>query len=253
MKFRIFALLLLPLSLVACKKNDPVADPVLSTTDFRFSVSATQKVRLATSNIQYCPATRQWRFAENAYDTVGTANRNVSSSYNGWIDLFAWGSGDNPCRVTSSSDAFSDWGSQLGDGWRTLSSDEWDYLLNRRPNASALRAKGSVRRLPGFILLPDGWHRPLSVTFAPVPDSSENDYTLKDWNKMAEAGAIFLPAAGRRSGYDVMNVALRGYYWTASPCNSDSAVCLYFVDYSINPRYNYLRSSGAAVRLAKNE
>jgi hypothetical protein len=32
-----------------------------------------------------------WRFAENQYDCIGSDNNNISQTYNGWIDLFGWG------------------------------------------------------------------------------------------------------------------------------------------------------------------
>ena len=68
-----------------------------------FSVSATQQVTFSRGNLQFnatagthqCAdgTTKQgtWRFAEHQWDYVGSANENVSSSYNGWIDLFGWG------------------------------------------------------------------------------------------------------------------------------------------------------------------
>lgn len=32
-----------------------------------------------------------WRFAENQYDEIGGDNRNLSATYDGYIDLFGWG------------------------------------------------------------------------------------------------------------------------------------------------------------------
>ena len=68
-----------------------------------FSVSPTRKVRFAPGNVQYKASTQEWRFAENQWDyvgdaTVGTVYENgiksdntlISSTYNGWIDLFGW-------------------------------------------------------------------------------------------------------------------------------------------------------------------
>ena len=69
----------------------------------RFSVSPTQQVRFSRGNLQYNAALNShatadgntlqgtWRFAEHQYDIIGTANVNSSSNYNGWIDLFGWG------------------------------------------------------------------------------------------------------------------------------------------------------------------
>ncbi len=41
-------------------------------------------------NLQYQANTQLWRFAEHQYDTIGAGNANISSTYDGWIDLFGW-------------------------------------------------------------------------------------------------------------------------------------------------------------------
>lgn len=67
-----------------------------------FTVSANRQVYFSKGNLQYTTdgthavadgGTRQgtWRFAENQWDTIGAENRNISPTYNGWIDLFGWG------------------------------------------------------------------------------------------------------------------------------------------------------------------
>ena len=56
-----------------------------------FSVSEGQQVQFSQGNLQYQASTNTWRFAENQYDYVGSANSNVSETYDGWIDLFGWG------------------------------------------------------------------------------------------------------------------------------------------------------------------
>ena len=54
---------------------------------YSFSVSATQQVLFAPGNLQYHPANDEWRFAESQTDCIGDANKNCSSTYNGWLDL----------------------------------------------------------------------------------------------------------------------------------------------------------------------
>ena len=72
-----------------------------------FSVSATQQVYFSQGNLQYKASTNIWRFAENQWDYVGTQNSGssgtsggtvsgsdnsmISATYEGWIDLFGWG------------------------------------------------------------------------------------------------------------------------------------------------------------------
>lgn len=72
-----------------------------------FSVSPSKKVWFSKGNLQYQASTKTWRFAENQWDIVGTQtpdmfgnvygtvsgsdNKDISKAYEGWIDLFGWG------------------------------------------------------------------------------------------------------------------------------------------------------------------
>lgn len=49
------------------------------------------KVYFSQGNLQYQASTNTWRFAEHQWDYVGEGNNNISPNYNGWIDLFGWG------------------------------------------------------------------------------------------------------------------------------------------------------------------
>ena len=112
-----------------------------------FSVSADKQVTFSPGNLQYHPANDVWQFAANQTDYIGDANTNISSTYNGWIDLFVWSTNKTNFGVRTSSsdnsDSFVDWGTnKIGNDtpntWRTLSQEEWNYLLNNRNNASSL-------------------------------------------------------------------------------------------------------------------
>lgn len=236
-----------------------------------FSVSATQQVRFSQGNLQYQASTSTWRFAENQYDYVGADNANISATYSGWIDLFGWGTGNNPTlSSTSYSDygTFADWGNNAivnggnaaNSGWRTLSPAEWVYLFITRSNttnlgtANARYAKGSVNGIHGVILFPDGYTHPDGVT-APAGINAAgstgwngNGYTLAQWAEMEAAGAVFLPAAGRRWGTDVRDVGSYGYYWSTTISSVYYACSAYFVSYDLNPVYDYHRFSGFSVR-----
>lgn len=262
-------IILLPFfAILSCGGKDPVADPVLTTSDFRFSVSETQKVTLSSGNLQYRPSDHSWRFAPYQYQALGDSNYHISDTYNGWIDLFGWGTGENPVQISERDEYyadFSDWGNHFDGGWRTLSSQEWNYLLNLRPNASQLKAPGSVHRVKGLILLPDGWQCPPTVYFTAYPDSNETSYSTNEWRKMEAAGAKFLPYTGHRSFSSVTGSHQGGYYWTSNANDSGHASALYFVGtagdpasdwfvgISVNPSFSYSRHCGLAVRLAKND
>lgn len=68
-----------------------------------FSVAEGKTVAFASGNLQYNAAQGShycadgsvqqgtWRFAEHQYDYIGDANSNISKTYDGWIDLFGWG------------------------------------------------------------------------------------------------------------------------------------------------------------------
>ena len=249
-----------------------------------FSVSATKQVAFSPGNLQYTQSTNTWSFAENQYDYIGTDNvtgGSVSSdptegdSKKGTaladkVDLFGWSTSANNFGVstsTRSSDyygSFVDWGSnKIGNDapntWRTLSRDEWDYLLNGRPNASSLCGVAQVNGVNGFIFLPDNWTCPAGVTFkSGFHSSSGVDYyaayqtfTADQWSKLEKSGAVFLPAAGYRYGSDVNFVQYDGNYWSASDNFSYYAFSLSFYSDEAcmghNPRY-----FGRSVRLVKD-
>ena len=57
----------------------------------KFTINADgDQVYFSQGNLQYRASTNTWRFAENQWEYVGSANTNISSTYSGWIDLFGW-------------------------------------------------------------------------------------------------------------------------------------------------------------------
>ena len=205
-----------------------------------FSVSATRQVRFSQGNLQYQASTNTWRFAEHQYDYVGSDNRSISSTYSGWIDLFGWGTGGNPTLSPSYPEGygtFVDWGcNAISNGgnttnlWRTLTTAEWNYLLNTRTDASSKCGTGNINGVGGLIILPDSWTLPSEcsftsefTTFSPndYPDWIHNSYTLAQWAQMEAAGAVFLPAAGFRNGAVVFFVGRYGGYWSSTPNNDE--------------------------------
>lgn len=58
----------------------------------KFSISETFSTDIAHGNLQYNAALNAFRFAKNDYDVIGKKSfDNMSETYDGWIDLFAWG------------------------------------------------------------------------------------------------------------------------------------------------------------------
>lgn len=257
---------------VGCQKDSIVLDGTLPGL---FSVSKKKQVHFSKGNIQYQASTNTWRFADHQYDYVGTQisdglghyggtvnesdNRNISSTYSGWIDLFGWGTGNNPTLAsTTVADyygKFVDWGgnaiSSTGHQWRTLTYAEWDYLLNTRTDASDKYGIGNINGVGGLIILPDSWAKPSGCSFkAGVSlspnDWSHNSYTLAKWAKMEAAGAVFLPAAGEREGTDVRGVGEKGRYWSSTRAYEYAAKGMGFQQRSI---FVDCKTCGTSLRL----
>ena len=232
-----------------------------------FSVSATKTVTFSSGNLQYHPANNEWRFAPSQLDYIGNDNANISATYKGWIDLFGWGTGNNPANNSTNNEdypTFVDWGvNKIGNDapntWRTLTKEEWLYIIDKRDNAEELIGVAQVNGVNGVILLPDGWTCPSGVTFK---SGFHNDYgteyyaeyqtfSASDWSKLEASGAVFFPAAGRRDGFNVFSVRDYGRYWSATEYDSDYAYYLYFFSYEASFD-DYNRYIGESVRLVKD-
>ena len=227
----------------------------------KFSVSNTKKVSFSSGNLQYQASTDTWRFAENQWDYIGGANSNISSSYSGWIDLFGWGTGNNPTKSsTSYSDysTFVDWGknkinNEAPNTWRTLTRAEWEYVLGGRPNSHSLYGTATVNNVHGLIILPDDWNEPNLSFTSGIKGWENNVYSTAEWKELEYEGAVFLPASGYRYGYNVSDVQGDGYYWSATEGYSYDAYCLSFYSGAAGvSRYDYDREDGRSVRLVKD-
>ena len=216
--------------------NDVVSDciPVFAE-EFPYSVSVDKKVILAKGNLQYHPKNNVWHFADNQYDYIGDSNCNISSNYDGWIDLYGWSStGRASFGISSSTEYydyqgnFVDWGKNKIDNyeaniWRTMAKEEWEYLLENRTNAINLKGCAQINGINGLIILPDNWISPDDISFNPGFHNSNGEefypqhqsFTIKEWQKLEKRGAIFLPASGSRQGTS-MAWQGSGLYWTST-------------------------------------
>ena len=190
------------------------------------------QVRFSQGNLQYTtlgthagalgsnmPGT--WRFAPEQYEYVGEGNVNISDTYTKWIDLFGCGTGSNPTKLrwVWGDDSFVDWGTNdicnggnTADVWRTLSIDEWRYLLWYR-NSGGYGEK-IVNGVIGMIVFPDNWVQTAMDTIY--------RYSQSQWSVMEAHGALFLPAAGWREHFD---------YYDNNTCNYWSSswnMCMYY-------------------------
>lgn len=273
------------------------------TVDARFSVAPGRAVQFSPGNLQahissgptntYNFAADEWRFAENqwdyCYNTLAIGN---------WIDLFSWigysatnGEAGGLCSSTDynadngdsyhgtdADDALKlDWGSidgvvaACGPGWRTLTSDEWVYLLQTRASGATVNGIPDARYMQatinndatgvnGIIIFPDGYvGTQTGVTQWGNINASATSWeactkiTTAGFVDLAAAGCIFLPAAGARYGAeDLFNDGVIGNYWSASPYNVGYACDVYFGSTGVLARDSYYRRTGFAVRLVRD-
>lgn len=242
--------------LCACEQNSSVKQK-----SGTFFVSPTQKVCFSPGNLQYKASTRECRFAEHQYDFIGEENEKISATYDGWIDLFCWGTGDNPARhylhdvSIGLFDNFVDWGIRRIDNypqntWRTLSSEEWVYLFNTHQHSVA-----TIDTIHGVIILPSKFRMPKGIQFVTNADKWDtNLYSVEDWKKLENNGAIFLPAAGCWEEDFVESVQELGAYWSSTFICWNHSYNLFFGEYGIYPdcEDNDGNNDGMSVRLVRD-
>lgn len=178
-----------------------------------------------------------WLFWPNNY---GMANYNVGCGY-------------GPSDGTSydfdlvGPYAHADWGvhNPISNGgnqsglWRTMTSDEWNYVLKERKSSTvngienARFAKANIRvgskTFAGVILFPDEYVHPSGVAIPQAINMTSNlgwnnnTYTTTNWTVFQEAGCVFLPPASFRMIYqDQISVDNNGEirYWTSTANNN---------------------------------
>lgn len=229
-----------------------------------FSVSPTQKVYFAKGNLQYNLSQGLWRFAEDQWGSVGYHigryyGRKLPA-YNGWMDLFLWGTGKNPKYMYGEKKSFVDWGNnKIFNGgsqenqWRTLDKDEWDYVFEKRQTASGIRyAKAQLNDVNGIVLFPDNWSETIykfDKTNQATSDFKSNILTSVQWKASEHAGATFLPAGGLRLKTDVWNTENYGTYWSSSCDEHGLSFSMEFDDNHVCTAFPYIKTYGRLVRL----
>ena len=254
-----------------------------------FSVSPTKKIAFSQGNLQYQASTGIWRFAEQQYYVCGENNTNISPYYNGWIDLFGWGTSGaysmKPYKADTTETYASfgdiaeinyDWGvyNKISNGgdkagiWRTLTHAEWYYLIYTRENAQSKSGLACVNGVQGLILLPDNWalQSVLKFTCGKIREEDIfginldyasykiiNNYTADQWKKMEANGAVFLPIAGDRFGTYVENVVSAGIYWSSSSEDDKYAPTMLIDRYENKVLYRvFNKRLGCSVRLVQD-
>ena len=243
----------------------------------------------------------------------GSDNCLASATYTGWLDLFSWGTsgwaggvepyhpydivcypaephtwmwesyivGGDANNGLVGQYANADWGvyNAISNGgnqpglWRTLTRDEWEYVINGREGSRWCTA--IVNGVKGAILIPDGWDN-TAYTLDRIndwrPTTTSNIIDQSTWESTCEpAGLVFLPNTGCRKGYaywatDHYNTYVSldlsegyGNYWASSVYReyqgeNTSSICMMTFSYgesgtpSLSGRD---RPNGIAVRLVQ--
>ena len=141
--------------------------------------------------------------------------------------------------------AISNGGNTENSGWRTMTSDEWSYLLTNHTKGWA-----TVSGVSGLVIRPDG-----------VSTAVASTYTAEAWAAEEAAGAVFLPAAGVRVGNTdtenksyVVSVGSKAFYWTATHYDNGThnAYRTNIDAYTTEVTNNANPACGNAVRLVKD-
>ena len=140
--------------------------------------------------------------------------------------------------------------------WRTLTKNEWDYLINTRVTPSGIRfAKATVNNVNGLILLPDNWQSSYYLLKHPNDDTYYyyvNTITAEEWAVLEQHGAVFLPAAGGRNSWAVNHLNLEGRYWSTTHHNSRVSSAFVFTSGGNMGTKTDGRYLGISVRLVQN-
>lgn len=236
-----------------------------------------------------CHVNHNWGnvYGVGGNSTTKCSNDNPTASYSGWIDLFGYGtsgySSKYPYLTTASNSSYInenftgnyinyDWGvynaidnPQTGETyapatWRTLTRDEWNYVLFTRATNSGAEnssnakryAKATVNGVIGLILLPDDWNTS-TYTLANYDTknakwSRSTKITAAQWPILEGAGVIFLPTTLYRNGNTVKKACeiFDANYWSATKGGKHPL----FDSTTVKVKDDCERYYGHAVRLA---
>ena len=280
------------------------------------SIAPGKQVVMARGNLQatYDGSAWSWAFAAHQPDFIGDTGANdkidgvMSLDGSGTIDLFCWNGASSPNNSLGINNSLTredygnvsgeslktDWGAipdvvkKYGAGWRTLTTQEWVYLLNSRSGATvnsvadARYTRATIMDNPatdistnttpagihGLILFPDDFVVPagLSANFTWGDHINSDDdtrdagnwnvfakMTAADWALFEEAGCIFLPSAGFRDGTGLYNLGTGGAYWSSSDrLYHNRAYLTFFYAGGVVSQNNGNRYTASSVRLARD-
>lgn len=209
------------------------------------SVGFNKKVYFSKGNLQY--KENSWKFADNQYEIFGDM-----FSYGEKEDLFCWSADRRPNYGRSTQTAssyfdglFLDWGTAIDNNktWRTLSSDEWKYVLGTSSERlGKYKNWVCVNGVYGLVIAPDDFMGTIADT-----------YDETSWTTAERDGLVFLPISGYRYGGAQIGLTNAGYYWSSSsigPYNQYAGImCMSSTSYGVSET---LRRYACCVRLVSD-
>lgn len=199
-----------------------------------FTLGGAKKGIFAPGNLQYISGA--WHFAAGQFVVLGNTQADNNR------DLFGWGTGDAPNKVSESIgdyETFNDWGANPIDGyaagiWHTPSAADWAAVLDNRSIAKRfVQARYENGTINGIILFPDDYEDPvgLSMTLTGFNVTTANKFadnivSETDWILLESVGCVFLPRGYIRTGSAITE--WNGAYWSSSWPNAQQAYSVYF-------------------------
>lgn len=275
MKSRILLLFMMVVYVSSSFAQSPILED--GAIDAVFSTSDSTTILFSRGNLQYNAALGShlcadgisrlgtWRFAPEQHMVSLRDNLNRSATYDGWIDLFAYGAsgynGFEPydrkgtrdslsyATIGNVTNTFYDFGvfNAIENGgnaagiWRMIQLSEWKYIIKQRQNASSLRAHAIIEGIHGVILLPDSCdlNNLRSIANFATEDNDMNEYSLDEWHKIEALGAVFLPCgnvlSNSRACRDDLPDELEIYDYESHPESEYNAA--YMVPFTPSPKY----------------
>lgn len=250
----------------------------------KFSVSRFKQVMFSKGNLRYSIGTGTWSFYDKQYEF---GPKDYSSGHGNEVSLFTWGynatksiipDGKNSDNVSLEAGNLSqkeDWGSAIGEpgDWRTLTREEWYYLLGPGDSDKLVELDDEISGLVSgderkgrcrngvnvcgvancLIIAPDDW----DLSAHPLQDSySSGSSSSMSWEEAEAAGLVCLPPAGIRKGASVIDAGSYGYYWSSSAYSGTGAYLNFYGSSGqsaiLYPVYRGKREEGRSVRLVTN-
>ena len=148
----------------------------------------------------------------------------------------------------------------LGNEWVPLTQPEMNYIVNSRDGAQDKRGLATVStgsaNVVGAVFLPDEWSLPSECpefVSGWASGWTTNSYDAQQWQKMEDAGAVFLPAIGSRFvKYGSMSgLGSVGKYWTKTPVGSVNTYILSFNTSGMSVTGNNAIWDSCPIRMAR--